>query len=209
MSDTEVTAAEAAPTQPADEPVAEAAEQQQPEGDASDDRWRAKYERADRHLQEKVEALKEQASKIAELEQKLSEATTAKAEAEATAEKKLEELQKQIQLRDFQRDVLKGVAQGKVEQAEIMLRGLGVDPSTEDAVSVAVEQLRKVAPELYASAPVKSAGAEDNTMRQSLVGTTWGTLSAEQRRYVKTRPEFIAQLNRGVITHTEETDKRR
>lgn len=198
-------AVETAPTTPevaAPPPAAEAVPEQAaaPADNSELDRWRQKYERADKHLNEKIEALKAQGEQIAALEQKLEESNAAKAEAEAQA-RKVEELQKQLAERDFQDDVLTGVAPGKLEQARIMIRGLGIDPTSENAAQLAAEQLRKVSPELYASAPVRSANSEDAAMREGLKGKTWGTLSADQRRYVVSHPELTMQLNAGAITH--------
>lgn len=194
-------AAEAAPEQPATAPEAEApADSGKPDTDSGDaDRWRQKYERADGHLREKIAALKGQGEKIASLEQELKAVSAAKAEVEAIA-LNVDELQKQLQERDFQDAVLTGVAPGKLEVARIMIRGLGFDHSADNAAQVAADKLRQVAPDLFASAPVRSADTEDSAIREGLKGKTWATLSAEQRSYVVTRPDLTLQLNRGAIT---------
>jgi hypothetical protein len=204
MSAPEQAAAEAAPTHenaPAEAaapaPVEPSARQEE---QPADDKWRAKYERADRHLNDKIEALKAAAAEKAELEQKLEAMSAAKAEAEANA-RKVEELQKQLHERDFQDRVLTGVAPGKIEAARVMLRGLGIDPTADNAAELAAEQIRKISPDIYASAPVRSANTDDNAMLDGLKGKTWHTLSADERKFVVRHPRLTKQLNDGRITH--------
>ena len=189
----------------ANKPAAPAAD-----SEPATDKWKVKYERVDGLLREAQAERKNFEAQIAELKRTQEEGiAAAKAEAEAK-DAEIAALRRQADRRDFEDNVISGVAPDQLHLARELLTGKSfqdLDISESDAAEKATAKLKQIAPNLFASAPIKRDNA--TPAAPDLVGMGWREINAspEHRAYVKDRPHLTRQLMTGVIKTMEPPEK--